>query len=254
MLELDLRGKTALITGATGQLGRVMAHTLADCGADIVVHYHANRLQADKLVAELTRMGRRALAVQADITNRDSVFAMRDKVETALGMPQILVHNAVIEYAWKPVLEQAEEDFDSQFRSCVMQTVYMAQAFVPAMQAARYGRLVVINTECAALAEAGCGAYTSAKKGLDGLCRCLAKEVAADGITVNQIAPGWTITERDRNHHTEIQPDYDRQVPMGRRGTDAEIARMAAFLASDLASFTTGAFIPVCGGRVMPAI
>ena len=96
MLELDLTGKIALITGATGQLGRVMAHTLADCGADIVVHYHANRLQADKLVAELTRMGRRALAVQADVTDRDSVFAMRDKVEAVLGMPQILVHNAVI--------------------------------------------------------------------------------------------------------------------------------------------------------------
>lgn len=254
MLELDLTGKIALITGATGQLGRVMAHTLADCGADIVVHYHANRLQADKLVAELTRMGRRALAVQADVTERDSVFAMRDKVEAVLGMPQILVHNAVIQYAWKPVLQQDPGDFDSQYRSCVMQTVYMAQAFVPAMQAAHYGRILVINTECAALAEAGCGAYTAAKRGLDGLCRCLAKEVAGDGITVNQIAPGWTITERDRDANTQVQPDYDRQVPMGRRGTDAEIAQMVAFLVSDLASFTTGAFIPVCGGRVMPAI
>ena len=71
---------------------------------------------------------------------------------------------------------------------------------------------------------------------------------------MNQIAPGWTITERDRDANTQVQPDYDRQVPMGRRGTDAEIAQMAAFLVSDLASFTTGAFIPVCGGRVMPAI
>lgn len=151
-------------------------------------------------------------------------------------------------------MQQDPGDFDSQYRSCVMQTVYMAQAFVPAMQAAHYGRILVINTECAALAEAGCGAYTAAKRGLDGLCRCLAKEVAEDGITVNQIAPGWTITERDRDANTQVQPDYDRQVPMGRRGTDAEIAQMAAFLVSDLASFTTGAFIPVCGGRVMPAI
>ena len=71
---------------------------------------------------------------------------------------------------------------------------------------------------------------------------------------MNQIAPGWTITERDRDANTQVQPDYDRQVPMSRRGTDAEIAQMAAFLVSDLASFTTGAFIPVCGGRVMPAI
>jgi 3-oxoacyl-[acyl-carrier protein] reductase len=84
--------------------------------------------------------------------------------------------------------------------------------------------------------------------------RVLAKELGPHNITVNQVSPGWTITENDRRDHTETQPDYDKTVPLGRRGTDAEIAQMCAFLASSLASFTTGAYIPVSGGRVMPAI
>jgi len=84
--------------------------------------------------------------------------------------------------------------------------------------------------------------------------RVLAKEVGMHGITVNQVAPGWTISERDRRNHTEAAPDYDRTVPLGHRGEDQDIANMTAFLLSDLAGFTTGAYIPVSGGRVMPAI
>ncbi|MBR6420923.1 MAG: SDR family oxidoreductase [Oscillospiraceae bacterium] len=257
MLSIDLRGHTALITGASGMLGRVIARTFADCGANLILHYCHNKEEAVALGNELrSKTGRRILTVQADITDADSVRAMRDTVAaSSVGMPDILVHNAVIQYEWKPVLEQPLGDFDSQYGSCVMQTVHMTQAFVPhIIQKGEGGRIVVINTECAALAEANCGAYTAAKRGLDGLVRVLAKELGPDNITVNQVAPGWTVTENDRRNRTEVQPDYDRTVPLGRRGTDAEIAQMCAFLASPLASFTTGAYIPVSGGRVMPAI
>lgn len=254
MLQIDLSGRLALITGASGELGRVMARTLAGCGADIVIHYHNGRDRAEQLAEELRAMGVKAMTVAADITDRDSIFAMRDAVAQTLGAPDILVHNAVIQYDWKPLLEQDPADYDSQYRSCVLQTVYMSQAFVPAMVARKQGRIVVINTECAAMAEANCSAYTAAKRGLDGIVRCLAKEIGPSGITINQVAPGWTISERDRKNGTAHQPDYEKSVPLARRGTDAEIAQMVAFLASDLASFTTGAYIPVSGGRVMPAI
>jgi 3-oxoacyl-[acyl-carrier protein] reductase len=82
----------------------------------------------------------------------------------------------------------------------------------------------------------------------------LAKEIGEFHITVNQVAPGWTISEQDRENHTEQQDKYESTVPLKRRGTDQEIANTVAFLASDLASFITGAFIPVCGGNIMPAI
>lgn len=257
MLTIDLRGHLALITGASGMLGRVIARTFADCGADLVLHYHSNKQEADLLAEQLRRStGRRVMAVQADITSAADILRMKQEIAAAkIGVPDILVHNAVIQYEWKSVLEQPLDDFDSQYRSCIMQTVHMTKAFVPDMIAkGAGGRIVVINTECAALCEANCGAYSAAKRGLDGLVRVLAKELGPHQITVNEVAPGWTITENDRRMHTEVQPQYDKTVPLGRRGTDAEIAQMCAFLASPLASFTTGAYIPVSGGRVMPGI
>ncbi len=254
MLSIDLSGRTALVTGASGELGRVIARTLAQCGADVVLHYCRSREGAERAAQAVEAAGRRAFLVQCDITDGARVQQMQETVSAQFGSVDLLVANAVIQYAWKPILEQPLEDFQSQFDSCAMQTVHLAKAFLPGMIAGGYGRVVAINTECSAMAEAGVGAYTAGKRALDGIVRCLAKEVGCHGITVNQVAPGWTISERDRQNHTEQAPDYDRTVPLGRRGTDQEIANMVAFLLSNLASFTTGAYIPVSGGRVMPAI
>ena len=120
MLSIDLSGKIVVVTGATGQLGRVMARTLAQCGADVAVHYHANERQADQLVKEITEMGRRAMKVRADVTIESEVSAMCDAVAGTLGAPQIIVNNAVIQYKWTSVLEQSVADYESQFRSCVL--------------------------------------------------------------------------------------------------------------------------------------
>ncbi|MBQ7131559.1 MAG: SDR family oxidoreductase [Oscillospiraceae bacterium] len=254
MLKIDLTGKTVIITGATGQLGRVMAQKAAQCGANVIIHYSKNESAARMLEEEITSYNVRAFSVQADVTKQESVDAMREKIEKEFVMPDIIICAAVIQYEWVDVLSQPIEDYYSQFESCVMHNVYMAKAFVPHLKAQKYGRFISINTECAYLAEANCSAYTAGKRGMDGLLRCLAKEIAADNITVNEIAPGWTISYIDRENGTQKQESYDRIVPMGRRGTDEEVANMAMFLASDLASFTTGCYIPVCGGRVMPAI
>jgi 3-oxoacyl-[acyl-carrier protein] reductase len=159
-----------------------------------------------------------------------------------------------VQYQWTKVLEQSAEDYDSQFRSCVLHNVLMAQAFVPAMQQNGGGRVIAINSECAMQNFELQSAYVSGKRGMDGVLRVLAREVGASGITVNQVAPGWTISDKDRSSGEENQPDYGSKVPLRRRGTDQEIANVVAFLASDLASFITGAYIPVCGGNVMPAI
>jgi 3-oxoacyl-[acyl-carrier protein] reductase len=253
-MEIDLRGKRALVTGGSGGLGRTIVRTLAECGADVAVHYNSDGKSAAALVSELTSAGRKAAAFRCDITSADSVKRMKDEVEKNFGMPDILVVNAVIQYEWKRLLDQDIKDYYSQFESCVMQMVYMAKQFIPYMREQHYGRVIVMNTECAYMAEPGCSAYTSAKRGLDGIVRVLAKEVGADNITVNQIAPGWTITDKERETGINPAPDYVATVPLARRGTDRDIANMAAFLASDLASFTTGAYIPVSGGRVMPAI
>ena len=255
MISTDLSGKTALITGATGQLGRVMAKTLAKAGADIILHYHKNEEKANALAEEIRALGVRCFAVSCDVGELNSVFAMRDQIAASFSMPDIIVDNAVVQYVpWTSVLEENPADYESQFRSCVMQNVNMAKAFLPFMKERGYGRMIGINTECAMQNFPGQSAYVSGKRGMDGVMRVLAKEVGPFGITVNQVAPGWTISDRDRENHTEVQPQSDALIPLRRRGTDQEVANAVLFLASDLASYITGTYLPVCGGNVMPCI
>lgn len=252
MIPIDLSNKVAVITGGSGALGRVMVRTLAAAGADIAICYYRDAESAHGLQAEITAKGVRATVVQADVTNQDSINAMRDAVVNTLGAADIIVNNAVIQYNWTSVLEQSPEDYESQFQSCVLHNVYMAQAFVPAMIETGWGRVISINTECSMQNFAGQSAYTSGKRGMDGVLRVLAKEVGAHGITVNQVAPGWTISEK--SVASESDEHYWSKVPMQRRGTAQEIANVVLFLASDLSSYVTGVYIPVCGGNVMPTI
>ena len=253
MVSIDLKGKIALVTGGSGQLGRVMVRRLAQAGADIIIHYHSNKAKAEELVEELTAQGIRAMAVQADVTDPESVKRMQ--AETAeFGAPDIVVNNAVIQYQWKDVLEQDDKDFYSQFESTVMHNVYMFKAFAPAMLEKGAGKFVVINTECSMRCDPGAAAYSSAKRGLDGLCRSFAKEVGSKGINVNQVAPGWMVTEKERERGAQWQGAYTDTVPMKRRGTDEDIADAVLFFASDLSDYITGAYLSVSGGRVMPTI
>jgi len=254
-ISIDLTGKRALITGATGQLGRVMARTLAEAGADIALHYHGNAAKAESLVAELQAMGRRSIAVQADVGDKASVDAMKDVIVSELGNADIVVANAVSQvWPWKTVLEEELEDYEDQFRTCVLQNVHLSKAFVPAMMEAGWGRYIALNTECTMQMQPTQSAYVSGKRGQDGVLRVLAREVGERSVTVNQVAPGWTVSERDREAGTEVQEAYSAGVPLRRRGTDQEVANTVAFLASELASFITGAYIPVCGGNVMPTV
>lgn len=251
-MEIDLTGKLAVVTGGSGQLGREMVRTLAQCGADVVIHYYHNESQAQKLYDELQALDVRRMIVQADVTDEASVMAMKGEIERELGVPDIIVNNAVVQYKWKPILEQDVVDYESQFRSCVLHNVLMTKAFVPAMIERRWGRVIGINTECAMQNFPSQSAYVSGKRGMDGVLRVLAREVGEYQITVNQVAPGWMISE---DHPDSLKARaYKKQVPLKRRGHAQDIANLVAFLASDLASFISGAYIPVCGGNVMPTI
>ena len=157
------------------------------------------------------------------------------------------------------MLDQDIRDYESQFRSCVLQGVLMAKAFVPDMIAKNYGRFIGINTECSMQMFPGQSAYIAGKRGMDGVYKVLAKEIGKHNITVNEVAPGWTISDNCRNpdplsaNRSQDFPYMDA-VPMKRRGTDEDIANAVCFLASDLAAFITGVYLPVCGGNVMPCI
>ena len=134
MIGIDLSGKLAVVTGGSGELGRVMVRTLARAGAGVVVGYLGNLAKAQELADEVAALGVRASAEQVDVTDLASVMALRERVCAALGDADIIVNNAVIQYNWVSVLDQGVEDYESQFRSCVLHNVHMAKAFVPAMR------------------------------------------------------------------------------------------------------------------------
>ncbi len=254
MLKLDLTGHTAVVTGATGQLGRAITRTLADCGANVAIHYHHNEAMAQKLLAEVAGMGRNACIVEADVTKEADVMRMRDEIVAKIGAPDIICCNAVIQYKWVNILDQPLADYQSQFDSCVIHNVLMAKAFVPAMIEKGWGRVIGTNTECSMQCFPTQSAYVAGKRGMDGIYRILAKEVGKYNITVNQVAPGWTISEDHPQTGPGIDDDYVKQVPLGHRGEAQNIANAVAFFASDLAKFITGMYLPVCGGFVMPRI
>ncbi len=253
-VSIDLKGKLALVTGAAGEMGRAITRALATAGADLAIHYRTSADKAAALCREVRSTGVKAEIFEADITQADSVGRLRAAVEQKLGSPDILVNNAVTLYDWKPVLEQRPEDYESQFRSSVLQNVLMAQAFAPAMIRRKWGRIIAINTECSMQCAPTSSAYVSGKRGMDGVLRVLARELGEHQITVNQVAPGWTVTDRIRAGGVDHTHPYDKGLPLRRRAEDTDIANAVVFLASDLARRITGAFLPVSSGSVMPAI
>lgn len=253
MIGIDLSGKVAVVTGASGELGRSISRTLATAGAAVALHYYQNVAKATALQEEILAAGGQAFTVQADISDKDSVFAMRDKVKVALGDADIIVNNAVHQYKWVSVLEQDASDYQSQFDTCVIHNLLMVKAFVPAMIEKQAGRVIATNTECTMQCGPTTSAYISGKAGQDRLLRVLAKEIGSHNITVNQVAPGWMISDKSRAH-TVDDSVYVSRVPLKRRGEDQDIANAVVFLASEMARFISGCYLPVCGGNVMPTI
>jgi len=252
MLSINLSNHLAVVTGATGQLGPAIVRTMADCGAGVVVHYRQNVAMARRLLTEVRAAGVPGMIAQADVTVEQDVQRMKAEINKTLGAPDIIINNAVTQYAWANVLEQPSVDYEGQFRSCVLHNVLMAQAFVPAMLAKKWGRVIAINTECVMQNLPNQSAYVAGKRGMDGVLRVLAREVGQHQVTVNQVAPGWIISEATSSDGNDEW--YIRQVPLKRRGTNQDVANLVAFLASDLAGFISGQYIAVSGGNVMPAV
>jgi 3-oxoacyl-[acyl-carrier protein] reductase len=253
-MNIDLSGKTAIVTGATSALGRVIATTFARCGARVVLHYFTNRQLAEKIGEDIKHFGGSACIVQADVTSLESIQAIHRAIADEDWPVDIIVNNAVTQFQWTSVIDQPVHDYEDQFRSCVMHNLYMIKTFVPQMIRRGWGRVIGINTECSFQCWPTQSAYVSGKHGMNALLQTLAKEVGPNGITVNQIAPGWIRSERDRDKTPEsaslqsVSDEYSRMLPLKHRGEELDVANAAAFLASDLARFITGVILPVNGG------
>lgn len=250
MGELD--GRTALVTGASRGMGLAIARALRARGATVVVNDLVASLDdAVKQLKEQPGDGE-VHAVVADVLDRGQVHKMVDQVAATAGTVDILVNNAGVLRPTR-VIDIPEDEWDFVVGVNLKGTFLCSQAVVPLMQASGWGRIVNLSSTAGKnISTVGGAHYTAAKAGVLGFTRHLAKEVAADGITVNAVCPGLIDTDMVRSTIDQSKQDaYARSFPIPRLGRPDEVADLVAFLASDRAAYITGASVDINGGDLM---
>ena len=242
-----LENKTALVTGAGRGIGRAIALALAECGADVAGNYSGSKEQAEETVRQIIEMGRKAVAIQADVSEEADCVRMFAQAEEALGPVDILVNNAGITRDGLAV-RMSGEDFEKVLDVNLKGAFYCMKLAAKGMMKRRYGRIVSISSISGVKGNPGQINYCAAKAGIIGMTKSLARELAPRGITVNAIAPGYIESDMTAVLPDKVKESVLSQVPLGRMGKPEDIAQAAVFLASDQASYITGQTLLVDGG------
>lgn len=242
-----LKGKKALVTGAGRGIGRAIALTLAAYGADVAVNYNGSREAAEQVVKEIQALGRRAVALQADVSKEDECRRLFEQAEEALGSIDILVNNAGITRD-NLAVRMSEEEFNAVLDTNLKGAFFCMKQAGKRMLKKRSGRIINISSISGIRGNAGQMNYCAAKAGILGMTRCLAKELAARNVTVNAVAPGYIETDMTAALPEKVRTAALSQIPLGRMGRPEDIAEAVAFLASDRAAYITGQTIQVDGG------
>jgi NAD(P)-dependent dehydrogenase (short-subunit alcohol dehydrogenase family) len=247
-MKIDLKGRTAVITGGSRGLGEAMAKTLAGAGAQIAL-VARDRARMELVRDDIAAHGGAAEVFVADVTRENEVANLAEAVNTRFGSPQILINNAGINLR-KNLVDFTLEEFRSVLDASLISTFLMCRAFVPGMRGTGYGRILNMSSIMGHVSLAGRAAYSSAKAALLGLTRALALELASDGITVNGISPGPIGTDMNLTlmNNPEVSAQFLASLPVGRWGKVEEIGGLACYLCSEAAGFITGTDILIDGG------
>lgn len=248
---MRLENKVALVTGASTGIGRSIALGFAGEGADVIVNYNENYdpdKQSGPGVAEAIRkLGRRSLAIQADISKVQEIREMFGKVRDEFGRLDVLVNNAAFT-GWARVFEITEEKWDAVIDTNLKGTCFCSLEAARLMKAHGGGSIINISSNCAALGVKNLVAYATSKQGIHGLTRQLAVELASYGIRVNTFGPGPTNVARNLRDDPHYRKTWAAMVPLGRTAEADEMIGPALFLASDDSSYMTGQVFYVDGG------
>jgi 3-oxoacyl-[acyl-carrier protein] reductase len=240
----DLQNAIALVTGASRGLGRAIAVGLAEIGVDVVVNYRAREDEAQACADEIRRRARRAAVVRADVSRVDEARRLVREAEAALGPITILINNAGIART-QGLEEVTEADWDELIDVNLKSAFFVSQAVLPAMRAARWGRIINISSTAAHVGGVVGPHYAASKAGLIGLTHFFASRLARDGITVNAIAPALVRTDMLIQ---DLKASAER-IPVGRFGTPTEVASIVLSLLQN--AYVTGQTISVNGGIYM---
>jgi 3-oxoacyl-[acyl-carrier protein] reductase len=246
---MNLAGRVALVTGAAQGIGRAIALALAEVGADIV----GGDVKLEPLEAvkkEIEALGRKALALRLDVSDPASVKQAVDEALAAWGKIDILVNNAGITKD-NLLLRMRPEDWDLVLKINLDGAFHCIRTVLPGMVKQRYGRIINIASVVAQAGNAGQANYISSKAGLIGLTKAVASEVGSRNITVNAVAPGFIATAMTENLPEPVKQRMLGLIPLGRMGTDRDIACGVRFLASEEAGYITGHVLNINGGMYM---
>jgi len=245
----SLKDKVALVTGASQGIGRVTALALAEAGAKVAVAArNAEKLNA--VAAEISAAGGQALAVPMDVADAEQIKAGFKQVLEKLGKLDILVNNAAVTRDGL-ALRMKLEDWDAVIRTNLTGAHLCAQQALGPMMRQRWGRIINVTSVVAQTGNAGQANYVAAKAGLIGLTKAIAVEIASRNITVNAVAPGFIATPMTDPLPDKVKQEMQAKIPLGRMGTDRDVAAAIVFLASEEAGYITGHVLDVNGGMYM---
>lgn len=247
-----LANRVALITGSVRGTGAGIARVFAREGAAVVLNQVKNEGNPQQILEEIRAIHGRAFFVKADIANETQVFDMVRKIEETFGPVDILVNNYAASVPRKSFAETTWAEWQEHIDTTLRAAFLCAQAVLPGMKARRWGRIISINTIGIHQPSPHYHGYTAAKTAMLGFTRNLAVEVGQYNITVNIVSPGLTLTEEVKAMLTpESQAKHEHNIPLRRSGTVEDTAHATLFFASELGSFVTGHYLPVCGGQIL---